>query len=113
MDKYSQREVLDNEWLTREVDLHRRDVDDMRKVVEDLEKGNLEIMAELFECKIEDLKVSRFVLLMNYTCPDQMQDIFALLVWRRNSSFKIMHTHIIWCSLKNSESCLFESCLLT
>ena len=80
MDKYSQREVLDNEWLTREVDLHRRDVDDMRKVVEDLEKGNLEIMAELFECKIEDLKVSRFVLLMNYTCPDQMQDIFALLV---------------------------------
>lgn len=59
MDKYSRQEVLDNDWLKREVDIHRRETDDMIREVEEMEKGNLEIMAELFECKIEDLKISR------------------------------------------------------
>lgn len=59
MDKYSRQEVLDNDWLKREVEIHRRDTDDLRREVEEIERGNLEIMAELFECKIEDLKISR------------------------------------------------------
>ena len=29
--------------------------------VEEIERGNLEIMADLFECKIEDLKISRYM----------------------------------------------------
>ncbi|XP_052807568.1 coiled-coil domain-containing protein 83-like isoform X3 [Mya arenaria] len=59
MDKISRQEVLDNDWLKREVEIHRRETDDLRYEVEDMERGNLEIMAELFECKIEDLKISR------------------------------------------------------
>ncbi|KAK3097159.1 hypothetical protein FSP39_006938 [Pinctada imbricata] len=74
MDKYSQREVLDNEWLMREVELHRRDVGDQRKVVEDLERGNLEIMAELFECKIEDLKVSRNFFLTQFAENENLEE---------------------------------------
>ena len=42
------------------VEIHRRETDDLMKEVEDIERGNLEIMAELFECKIEDLKISRY-----------------------------------------------------
>ncbi|XP_045197461.2 coiled-coil domain-containing protein 83-like isoform X4 [Mercenaria mercenaria] len=59
MDKHSRQEVLDNDWLKREVQIHRRETEDLIKEVEDIERGNLEIMAELFECKIEDLKISR------------------------------------------------------
>lgn len=43
------------------VEIHRRETDDLRQIVEEIEQGNLEIMAELFECKIEDLKISRCV----------------------------------------------------
>ncbi|KAL4233870.1 hypothetical protein ACF0H5_008544 [Mactra antiquata] len=59
MDKYSRQEVLDNDWLKREVEIHRRDTEDLKIEVEDIERGNLEMMADLFECKIEDLKISR------------------------------------------------------
>lgn len=59
MDKHSRQEVLDNDWLKREVLIHRRDTQDLTAEVEDIERQNLEVMAELFECKIEDLKISR------------------------------------------------------
>jgi hypothetical protein len=44
------------------VQIHRRETEDLMKEVEDIERGNLEIMADLFECKIEDLKISRYIL---------------------------------------------------
>jgi hypothetical protein len=44
-----------------QVEIHKREAAELRLTVENLEKDNLEIMSELFECKIEDLKVSRFV----------------------------------------------------
>ncbi|XP_033741617.1 coiled-coil domain-containing protein 83-like [Pecten maximus] len=59
LDKYSRQEVLDNDWLRREVEIHKAESADLRKEVEELEKANLLVMADLFECKIEDLKVSR------------------------------------------------------
>ncbi|XP_060063304.1 coiled-coil domain-containing protein 83-like [Ylistrum balloti] len=59
LDKYSRQEVLDNDWLRREVEIHKAESAELRKEVEDLEKANLLVMADLFECKIEDLKVSR------------------------------------------------------
>ena len=46
-------------WLFVQVLIHRRDTEDLRLEVEDIERANLEIMADLFECKIEDLKISR------------------------------------------------------
>ncbi|XP_074649909.1 coiled-coil domain-containing protein 83-like [Tubulanus polymorphus] len=59
LDKNSKQEVLDNDWLKREAVIHRRDYDELRVIVEELERRNLEIMSELFECKVEDLKISR------------------------------------------------------
>lgn len=41
--------------------IHKTEAADLRQEVEDLERDNLVIMADLFECKIEDLKVSRYV----------------------------------------------------
>ncbi|XP_032234810.1 coiled-coil domain-containing protein 83 [Nematostella vectensis] len=59
LDKYSRTEILDNRWLKREVALHQEGHTELVKIVEDLEKTNLEIMAELFDCKIDDLKFTR------------------------------------------------------
>ena len=39
--------------------MHNEEVDKLLKEVEQLEKENLEIMSELFECQVEDLKISR------------------------------------------------------
>ena len=61
MDKYSRQEVLDNDWLAKEVELHKEEVVELKTTVEELERINLEIMSELFECKVEDLKISRYV----------------------------------------------------
>ncbi|XP_064628147.1 coiled-coil domain-containing protein 83-like [Lineus longissimus] len=59
MDKNSKQEVLDNDWLKRETVIHKREYDELLSNVENLEKRNLEIMSELFDCKIDDLKISR------------------------------------------------------
>jgi len=59
LDKKDRQEVLDNDWLKREVAIHRVETDKCRGVVEQLEKENLELMSELFECSVEDLKISR------------------------------------------------------
>jgi len=59
LDKKDRQEVLDNDWLKREVAIHRVETEKCRKVVEELEKENLKLMSELFECSVEDLKISR------------------------------------------------------
>ena len=60
MDKYSRQEVLDNDWLKREVKIHQNNVDDLMHQVEAVEADNLKIMSELFECHVDDLKISRW-----------------------------------------------------
>jgi hypothetical protein len=59
MDKYSRREVIDNSWLTRETETHRKETAELFKTVEKLEEENLKILSELFECQVEDLHISR------------------------------------------------------
>ncbi|KAL3881283.1 hypothetical protein ACJMK2_027738 [Sinanodonta woodiana] len=74
MDKYSRQEVLDNDWLRREVEIHRRDTEDLKKDVEEMERQNLEIMADLFECKIEDLKISRQFYLSQFADNENLEE---------------------------------------
>lgn len=74
LDKYSRQEILDKEWLEREVEIHKREADELRKVVENLEKDNLEIMSELFECKIEDLKISRNFYLTQFEDNENLEE---------------------------------------
>lgn len=59
LDKKDRQEVLDNDWLKREVAIHRVETHKSHDVVEQLEKENLELMSELFDCSVEDLKISR------------------------------------------------------
>ncbi|KAK3754835.1 hypothetical protein QZH41_011317, partial [Actinostola sp. cb2023] len=59
LDKYSRAEILDNRWLKKEVAIHNSGHRDLITTVEELEKRNLDIMSELFDCKIEDLKFTR------------------------------------------------------
>ena len=39
--------------------LHGKETDDLLTEVENLEKENLELLSELFQCQVEDLQVSR------------------------------------------------------
>lgn len=59
LDKDSCGEILDHRWLKKEVAIHRQGHADLSAKVEDLEKRNLEIMSEMFDCKVEDLKFTR------------------------------------------------------
>ncbi|KAJ7363464.1 hypothetical protein OS493_009619 [Desmophyllum pertusum] len=59
LDKDSCGEILDNRWLKKEVAIHREGHADLSESVESLEKTNLEIMSEMFDCKVEDLKFTR------------------------------------------------------
>ena len=47
-----------NDWIFQ-VQIHRRETAKIRERVEDLERTNVEMMSNLFECTVEDLKVSR------------------------------------------------------
>ena len=44
-----------------QVEIHKREADELMETVEELERANLEVMSELFECTVEDLKISRQV----------------------------------------------------
>lgn len=59
LDKESRLEVIDNDWLRKEVDIHKHDADDAALEVEQLEKDNIRIMEELFQCHRDDLKISQ------------------------------------------------------
>ena len=43
-----------------QVSIHRQAHAELNTTVEELEKQNLDIMTELFDCKVEDLKFTRY-----------------------------------------------------
>ncbi len=43
-----------------QVEIHKKEADDLMEKVEALEKANLYVMSELFECTVDDLKISRY-----------------------------------------------------
>ena len=45
---------------TFQVEIHKREVDELLHQVEEIEQENLGIMSELFECTVDDLKISRY-----------------------------------------------------
>lgn len=59
LDKDSCGEILDNRWLKKEVSIHQRGHEELSEIVEELERRNLEIMSEMFDCRVEDLKFTR------------------------------------------------------
>ncbi|KAK6486101.1 coiled-coil domain-containing protein 83-like [Huso huso] len=63
LDKQTRQEVKENDWLKREAQFYRNEVAVMEVSVQKLEQDNLELMSQLFECRLEDLKISRRVFL--------------------------------------------------
>ncbi|XP_041089020.1 coiled-coil domain-containing protein 83 isoform X2 [Polyodon spathula] len=63
LDKQTCQEVKENDWLKRQAQFYRNEVAVMEVSVQKLEQDNLELMSQLFECRLEDLKISRKVFL--------------------------------------------------
>ncbi|XP_072036467.1 coiled-coil domain-containing protein 83-like [Amphiura filiformis] len=74
LDKWSTQEVMDNDWLKREAELHRVETKQLALDVEELERQNLELMSTLFDCRIEDLKISRNFYLNQFGDHDNLEE---------------------------------------
>ncbi|XP_044521953.1 coiled-coil domain-containing protein 83 [Gracilinanus agilis] len=59
IDKQSSREILENDWLKKEVELHKKEVAELEASVHHLEEENLLLLSQLFNCKLVDLKIPR------------------------------------------------------
>lgn len=74
MDKTSRQEVLDNDWLKREVEIHKRESDELMAEVEVIERENLDVMETLFECTVDDLKISRNFFLTQFSDNENLEE---------------------------------------
>uniref|UniRef100_F6X734 Coiled-coil domain containing 83 n=1 Tax=Monodelphis domestica TaxID=13616 RepID=F6X734_MONDO len=59
IDKQSSREILENDWLKKEVEVHKKEVAELEATVHLLEEENLLLLSQLFNCKLVDLKIPR------------------------------------------------------
>ncbi|XP_043849646.1 coiled-coil domain-containing protein 83 [Dromiciops gliroides] len=59
IDKRSSREILENDWLKKEVELHKKEVAELEVTIHHLEEENLLLISQLFDCRLADLKISR------------------------------------------------------
>jgi len=88
MDKYSRQEVLDNDWLRREVEMHQKEVGQLLVEVESLEKKNLAMMGDLFECQVDDLRISRDFFLTQFKDGENLDETGLLEMDLGNIDFK-------------------------
>ncbi|KAB1272327.1 Coiled-coil domain-containing protein 83 [Camelus dromedarius] len=59
IDKGSYREIWENDWLKKEIASHRKQVEELEHVINELEGENLVLIDQLFNCRLVDLKVPR------------------------------------------------------
>nr|KAF6437153.1 coiled-coil domain containing 83 [Molossus molossus] len=59
IDSGSYREIWENDWLKREIANHRKEVEILENVIHKLEEENLELIDQLFNCRLVDLKIPR------------------------------------------------------
>ncbi|KAM9034536.1 coiled-coil domain-containing protein 83 [Sarcophilus harrisii] len=59
IDKRSNREILENDWLKKEVELHKKEVAELEHAIHHLEEENLLLISQLFDCRLADLKINR------------------------------------------------------
>ncbi|XP_041463628.1 coiled-coil domain-containing protein 83-like [Lytechinus variegatus] len=74
LDKFSAQEVIDNDWLKKELELHTEETISLQGEVERLERENLTVMSDLFDCRIEDLKISRKFYLTQFEDNEDLND---------------------------------------
>ncbi|XP_069325207.1 coiled-coil domain-containing protein 83 [Eulemur rufifrons] len=59
IDKNSYREICENDWLKKEIEIHRKEVEELESVIQELEEENLVLIDQLFKCRLVDLKIPR------------------------------------------------------
>ncbi|XP_055479613.1 coiled-coil domain-containing protein 83 [Psammomys obesus] len=59
IDRSNYREIWENDWLKKEIKIHRKEVEDLERTIHQLEKENLVLIDQLFKCKLVDLKIPR------------------------------------------------------
>ncbi|XP_032878397.1 coiled-coil domain-containing protein 83 isoform X2 [Amblyraja radiata] len=57
MGKHSRQEVKENEWLKKELKQYSAEVANIEQAVQKIEEENLEILSQLFDCQLSDLKL--------------------------------------------------------
>ncbi|XP_010632065.1 coiled-coil domain-containing protein 83 [Fukomys damarensis] len=59
IDRGSYQEILENDWLKREIAIHRNEVEELENTIHELEEENLVLIDQLFNCRLVDLKIPR------------------------------------------------------
>ncbi|KAM5180516.1 coiled-coil domain-containing protein 83 [Mantella aurantiaca] len=59
IDSESQKEIHENEWMKKEVAIYSKDIQDLERTVYKTEQENLQLISHLFNCRLQDLKISR------------------------------------------------------
>ncbi|XP_011543145.1 coiled-coil domain-containing protein 83 isoform X4 [Homo sapiens] len=67
IDKGSYLEIWENDWLKKEVAIHRKEVEELKNAIHELEAENLVLIDQLSNCRLVDLKIPRYPVL--HSCP--------------------------------------------
>lgn len=59
IDKNNYREIWENDWLKKEIKIHRKEVEELETCIHQLEEENLLLIEQLFNCRLVDLKIPR------------------------------------------------------
>ncbi|XP_005357689.1 coiled-coil domain-containing protein 83 [Microtus ochrogaster] len=59
IDKSNYREIWENDWLKKEISIHRKEVEKLECCIHQLEEENLVLINQLFNCRLVDLKIPR------------------------------------------------------
>uniref|UniRef100_A0A8D2DKL7 Coiled-coil domain containing 83 n=1 Tax=Sciurus vulgaris TaxID=55149 RepID=A0A8D2DKL7_SCIVU len=59
IDRGSYREIWENDWLKKEIAIHRKEVEELENIIQKLEEENLVLIDQLFNCRLVDLKIPR------------------------------------------------------
>nr|XP_054097371.1 coiled-coil domain-containing protein 83 isoform X7 [Callithrix jacchus] len=66
IDKGSYLAIWENDWLKKEVAIHRKEVEELQNAIHKLEEENLVLIDQLFNCRLVDLKIPRSPVLHSY-----------------------------------------------
>ncbi|XP_028626408.1 coiled-coil domain-containing protein 83 [Grammomys surdaster] len=59
IDKSNYREIWENDWLKKEIAVHKKEVEELENIIHQLEEENLLLIDQLFNCRLVDLKIPR------------------------------------------------------
>ncbi|XP_008842382.1 coiled-coil domain-containing protein 83 [Nannospalax galili] len=61
------QEIWENDWLKKEIAIHRKEVEELENSVHQLEEENLVLIGQLFNCRVVDFKIPRKLFLNQAT----------------------------------------------